>query len=812
MNILIAAASDLRYNVEGQGWLIVLKAKASWTVPAWSEEDVARLARETGLSLIAARFFVQRGKTTKSAVENFIHIDENAVHDPFLLKGMKEAAERIHRAVSDNERVLVFGDYDADGVTSTSLMYSVLRELGAEAAYYVPNRFTEGYGPNEEAFRQAKDEGVTVIITVDTGISAGAVAEKAKEWGIDLIITDHHEPPPTLPDAYAIINPKQEKCDYPNPALAGVGVAFKLAHALLGEAPDSYYDYVAIGSIADLVPLEGENRYFAQKGLEAMLNTPRLGVQALLDKAGADPSAIDEETVGFLIGPRLNAAGRLDSADPAIALLLSEDPEEAHELAQMVDDLNKERQQIVKEITEEASLQAEEDGLPPVIVVGAPGWNPGVIGIVASRLTEMYYRPAIVLSYDPENGIAKGSARSIEGFDMFASLSECRDYLPHFGGHPMAAGLTMNLKDVGTVHKHLITIAEKTMNPEDWERKLTVDLPVSIDEISVPAIEELGKMAPFGVGNPAPKVMLDNVNVGMMKKIGANEDHMKISFTDNDATKEVDGIAFRFGAVCDEISPLAKVSAVGKLSINEWNGNRKPQLMIEDIKVNEQQLFDYRGGQRLFRDQKLFETDMMTVIQFRKESDEYLSKLPESWEVIRIDDAELPEESAFKLRQSVRILLLDLPETKDQFFAALACCENAERVYASFIYGANRMPASIPSRDQFKSLYAIIRKKEQIDMKQHAEKLADHKGWTLDSLRFMCQVFSELGFVKMDNGVVAVHPEPDKRDLTESKTYRKGVEHSELENELYYSSYRALKRWIDEAMAGQKPVFSHSSS
>jgi len=434
----------------GQGWFFMLHSKANWKVTEIEEASVSKLAEKIGLSKIATRFLVQRGMKNKEEVDAFLHMDESALHDPFLLKNMDKAVNRIHEAIKSEERILVFGDYDADGVTSTSLMYMTLKLLGANVGFYVPNRFTEGYGPNEKAFRHAAEEEISLIITVDTGISAIHEADVAKELNIDLIITDHHEPPPSIPDAFAVINPKQQDCSYPNENLAGVGVAFKVSQALMDRIPEEFYDLVAIGTIADLVSLQGENRFLAMKGIQSLGRSQRPGLKALLEIAGSNGQDITEEQIGFLIGPRLNAAGRLDSADPAIELLITEDLLEAEELAQMIDDLNKERQQIVKDIAKEAEEQVEKNGIPPVIIVGDYGWNAGVIGIVASRLVEKYYRPTIVMSFDEESGLAKGSARSIEGFDLFQSLSKCREWLPHFGGHQMAAGLTVIINEISS--------------------------------------------------------------------------------------------------------------------------------------------------------------------------------------------------------------------------------------------------------------------------------------------------------------------------------------------------------------------------
>ncbi|SDY47898.1 single-stranded-DNA-specific exonuclease [Evansella caseinilytica] len=772
----------------------MLKAGARWKITKPDEKTVNELASELDISVIAARFLVQRGYTDIFAAKSFLHKDSSSLHDPFLLKDMNRAVERIKRGIENSEKILVFGDYDADGVTSTSLLFLTLKQLGADAGYYVPNRFTEGYGPNENAFRQGKEEGVSLIITVDTGISAVHEAEVANELDIDLIITDHHEPPPQIPDALAVVNPKQDDCEYPNQHLAGVGVAFKLSHALLGRFPEEYLDLVAIGTIADLVPLIGENRYLAAAGIRQLSQSQRPGIKVLLEECGADATEITEEQIGFLIGPRLNAAGRMDSADPAVQLLLCEDPLDAYELAGIIEDLNKERQKIVTEMTKEAEAEVEKQGIPPVIIVGHEGWNAGVIGIVASRLVEKFYRPTIVLSLDSGKGLAKGSARSIAGFDIFQSLSQCREWLPHFGGHPMAAGLTMKIEHIDLLHEKLIDIAKQEVAPEDWEKSLTVDLPVNVPEVTTETIKDLQHMAPFGVGNPSPKILIENVHLGTIKKIGAKEDHLKLTLCKDDA--QLDGIGFRKGELADEISPLSPLSVVGQLSINEWNGYVKPQVIIEDVKIDEWQLFDLRGDRKPWTKLPHHQASEITVIFFRNTTTAVLPQLPDEWTTFSYADLAGKDVDM----EGQYVLLLDLPETFEQLKLVFAKQSAVSRIYAAFLHEKDHFFDMMPTREHFKWFYAMLLKKQTFDMNKHAELLAKHKGWTVNAVRFMCQVFFELEFVKINNGVVAIEKSPQKKDLTDSPTYRKQIEQAEIENELFYSSVTHLKQWFSKVL------------
>ncbi|MFA9557177.1 single-stranded-DNA-specific exonuclease RecJ [Evansella sp. AB-rgal1] len=781
----------------------MLKAKARWKVTKADEGIVRHLSKELNVSTIAARFLVQRGFTDIEKANKFLHIDATAIHEPTLLKDMEKAIVRIKAGIDAGENILVFGDYDADGVTSTSLLYLTLKQLGANVGFYVPNRFTEGYGPNEQAFRHAKEENVSLIITVDTGISAVHEAEVAKELGMDLIITDHHEPPPTIPDAYAVINPKQEECTYPNPNLAGVGVAFKVAHALLGRVPEEYLDLVAMGTIADLVPLTGENRYLALAGVKSLSREQRPGIKALMEQCGINAQEMTEEQIGFMIGPRLNAAGRLDSAEPAIQLLISEDDIEAYELAIMIDDLNKERQQIVNDMAKEAEEQVlQQETLPPVLIVGQEGWNAGVIGIVASRLVEKFYRPTIVLSLNSETGLAKGSARSITGFDMFQSLSQCREWLPHFGGHPMAAGLTMKMEHIDLLQEKLNDIASSSVAPEDWERSLAIDLPVSIEEVTVEAIQDLYHLAPFGVGNPAPKVLLEKVELGQAKKIGSKEDHLKLSLKQNDAV--LDGIGFRIGNILDELSLSANVSVVGQLSVNEWNGHVKPQIIIEDIKVDEWQLFDLRGEKEPWRKVNAPAEGVVAIV-FREQSKNIVPSLPKEWKVMTYQDLDITPVDVLKNKH---IVCVDLPESMDQLKQLFTKDIQPRRIYSVFIQEKDHFFEMQPTRDHFKWFYAFMMKRKTFDLNKNGNDLAKYKGWPISAVHFICQVFFDLDFVKINNGLVTVVDNPSKKDLTESFTYRQRIEQSEIENELFYSSSNELKK-LFHSFLGER-VLTHS--
>ncbi|MEM5015795.1 single-stranded-DNA-specific exonuclease RecJ [Metabacillus indicus] len=777
----------------------MLKAKNRWDVHEHHPEKMNELMNTLNLTPLVASLLLNRGIESADAADQFLHIEKHGFHDPFTLLGMDKAVQRIHSAIEHGEKILIFGDYDADGVSSTVVMLETLHSLGANANFYIPNRFTEGYGPNEPAFRKARENGYGLIITVDTGISAVNEAALAKEIGVDLIITDHHEPGPVLPDAYAIIHPKQPGCTYSFKELAGVGVAFKLAHALSGTVPEHLLEIAAIGTIADLVPLHGENRLIARLGIQQMNRTERTGLKALLKAAGADGKEVNEETIGFAVGPRINAVGRLETADPAVRLLMSADSEEAAELAVYIDGLNKERQKIVSQITDEAIEQVET--LYPadqhsVLVLAKEGWNPGVVGIVASRIVEKYYRPTIILCIDPEKGTAKGSARSIAGFDLFANLSECRDILPHFGGHPMAAGMTLELQHVDQLRDRLNNLASATLKEEDFIPIKTIDAACSLADVSVESIEKIAKLAPFGMGNPKPLFLLESVQVGSMRKIGSDQTHLKLAVEQDQ--KQLDCIGFGFGHLHDHMAPLAKVSLVGELSINEWNNFRKPQLMIQDLAVNEWQLFDARGSRDLNKTLDKIKDKENVYVVFQKET---LSMLKDSGQdIVYLED----EGSAEKI-QGKYITFVDTPTSIERLDALF---ENVfpERIYAVFHQHTDHFFATIPTRDHFKWYYGFLKQKETFDLKKHAEALARHKGWSSETINFMSQVFFDLEFATIDNGIISVNHQPPKRDLSESSSYSAKLSQLELENTLLYSSYQDLKKWFDDRMKQSKAL------
>ncbi|WP_147532468.1 single-stranded-DNA-specific exonuclease RecJ [Bacillus marasmi] len=776
----------------------MLKSKSRWMVRQTNEEKVQHIQKELAISPLVASLLVNRGIECVEEAQKFLYTKDQSFHDPYLLKDMDKAVSRIKYAIENQEQIYIFGDYDADGVSSTTVMMKTLQDLGAKVHYYIPNRFTEGYGPNEAAFKNLASSGVSLIITVDTGISALHEAQVAKDLGVDLIITDHHEPGPTLPEAYAIIHPKLPDSTYPFRELAGVGVAFKLAHALYGKVPEHLLEIVLIGTVADLVSLTGENRLIVTRGIQKMKTTTNIGLQALLKLASVNPAMINEETIGFTLGPRINAAGRLESADIAVDLLLTEDENEAITIAEEMEQLNKERQAIVNQIAEEAIKEVEENypiSENAVLVIGKEGWNAGVIGIVASKLVERFYRPTIILSYDLEKGLAKGSARSIAGFDLFQNLSTCREILPHFGGHPMAAGMTLKMEDVDELRGRLNALAKQQLTEEDFIPVVNIDTAVSLTNIDLKAIEEMQMLSPYGVDNPKPKVLIDSVELETIRKIGSEQNHLKVTLAESSA--KLDGVGFGLGHLFEHIAPNAKLSVIGELSINEWNNMRKPQIFLADMAVASWQLFDFRGNKKQIQYVESVPKHQRKWIVFHSA---HCALIPDhqNEEVICVETEDYAKTIEL---DGQNIVVVDMPPTKaiiEQLFIG----KKPARVYVQFYKRDSDFFSTVPTREHFKWFYAFLAKKGPLNMTQHGHLLAKNRGWSKETIEFMSQVFFELDFVTINNGLISLQKSTQKRDLSESKTYQMKLAQFSLEKDLLFSSYQQLKGWFDQMIQG----------
>lgn len=727
---------------------------------------------------------IQRGIETNEQAEAFLYPKLEHLLSAELLKDIDKATERIMRAIETGERILVYGDYDADGVTSTTVLLETLEELGAYCDFYIPNRFTEGYGPNEMAFRKASEAGVSLIITVDNGIAGVHEAEVCKELGIDLIITDHHEKQEQLPDAFAIIHPKCAP-DYAFKELAGVGVAFKLSEYLLGYFPEQYLDLVAVGTIADLVSLTEENRVLVYFGLKALTHTKRPGFMALKEITKIEGD-VTEEDVGFLIGPRLNAVGRLQDADLAVELLKADDLYEAKEIAQEIQELNTKRQKIVSDITKEAEQIVQEmhpDRMPGVLVVSKEGWNEGVLGIVASKLVRTFDRPAIVMAKKPEEGIVKGSARSIPAFDLFANCMEIKDLFIGFGGHSQAAGMTLSIDKEARLRTELDKLIHAQLDEQDFKQELTIAKEITIEEADESLVEELALLAPFGMDNPKPLFKMKQTPIEK-KQLGNMKKHLKLLFNENGQSFEA--IGFGYGASAPFISESTPISIVGELGINEWNGFRKVQMLLKDFEIDEWQLFDYRGKKTNEMEQRLTGQENVLIVTDEPDEKQYTGHQCITY-----------EENLATLNRMDTVVFENMPSTLSQVKSIIKQT-NPNNICACFYVENSSYLNVLPTRKDFVWFYKFIVQQGQLDLKKDLANFLKYKGWTKDWFVFVVQVFEELNFITIENRVIIPTPNPIKADLTEATIYQDRMEKAQIEKVLYYSTYKELKQWFHE--------------
>ncbi len=557
-------------------------------VPVPDSSSVRNLSEALELPPAIVKILLNRGFDSPEAVEKFLNPRLSDLHDPFLLHGMDKAMERVTKALLANERIVIYGDYDVDGITATSLLYIIFNKLGAQVSYFLPNRLVEGYGLSVDGINEAKKQGVDLIITVDTGINAIDEVAYANSHGIDVIITDHHEPREILPEAVAIINPKQEQCQF-NEELSGVGVAFKFAqavHKALGQSETELYehlDLVALGTAADIVPLVGENRVLTRFGIPQISRTTKPGLKSLTFVSGLMGKEISTGQVVFVLAPRINAIGRLGDAKEAIRLLSTRDEKVAQEVARKLDDDNRKRKRIDEDTLNEALAQLEEISdleNDKAIVLAGEGWHLGVIGIVASRIVERYYLPTVMISL--KDGLGKGSARSIPGFHLCDALNKCEDFLIQYGGHKYAAGLSIEAKNVEEFRKKFIEVSNSELSDDDIQPKLKIDMEIELSEVTDNFMELLEKFAPFGPQNMRPVFLTRNCEiVGRPSVVGNNHLRLRV----RKGTTVIDVIGFGFGDMLSQISTGSLVDAVYTLEYNTYNNITRVQMRIKDIKL-----------------------------------------------------------------------------------------------------------------------------------------------------------------------------------------------------------------------------------
>lgn len=760
---------------------MVTASKKKWEVN--DEFEVAfinELASELKVSPFFIKVCMQRGLDTVQKIQAFIQVDETWFHDPLLMHDMEKAVGRIVTALETSEKITVYGDYDADGMTSTAVLVEALESLGANVDYFLPSRFVEGYGPNVEAFERIIDEGTTLIITVDNGVAGHEAIKRANEMNTDVIVTDHHELPKELPEAYAIVHPAYPGGEYPFKDLAGVGVTLKLVQALLGDLPAELLELAAIGTVADLVPLTDENRAIVYYGLKIMQNTERVGLLQLFNVIGITPNDVTEETIGFQISPRLNAVGRLGEAAPCVELLLTYDTNRAHEIAQFVDQTNEERKQIVENMVKDVENELASNLHQDVIVMANESWHQGVLGIVASRVVEKTNKPTLLFTLDSTTKIATGSARSIEGFNLFEAFQTISNHFTKYGGHSMAAGMSAKIESLEDIQKDMNRIFVET---EGIELTQMIDSYVSLEDVTTDAIKEVEKLRPFGTANEKPLIGIKDVQVLQKRNVGTNGDHLKLLVEKED--KQLDIISFQNGYINDVLSDQQQISVAGYLEINEWNGNVKPQMQMIDIDIPGPILIDNRTN-RLTKEH--FQIEEVEFIFYNKTSytqwKEFIS--PKSTAIL------LPSETDAKSYTANKdMIIVDCPNSIEQFNLTLVNNEHF-KIKTYFYKKEYLYLAGLPSREDFATVYKFIIKHKKIDLVKHGHLFVQRLKIDKNKIYLIVEVFLEANFVIINNGVLNVVEHPEKTELQNTKTYINAVAQFQAEELFIFSSFSEL--------------------
>ncbi|WP_018658670.1 single-stranded-DNA-specific exonuclease RecJ [Allofustis seminis] len=728
---------------------------------------------------------IQRGLQSKEAIEEFLNPTIEDLHDPFLMHDMEKAVKRIDHAIMENEKITIYGDYDADGVTSVTTLLETFHILGANVNFVIPHRSRDGYGPNITLFQEIVASGTQLIITVDNGVAGVEAIEWAMSQGVDVIVTDHHELPEHLPAAYAVVHPRHPDGRYPFGDLAGVGVAFKLATALLGEIPYELLDLVAIGTVADLVSLTDENRILVQFGLQMINHTERIGLQELCNVCGLRLGEIDEQSIGFQIAPRINAAGRLDEADIAVNLLQSWDVLVAKDIAQQLDTINQQRKQIVEDMTKEAIKFSDDRKY----VIAKEGWHEGVLGIVASRLVEKTKKPMIVLTIDQKNELVKGSARSVLGFNMFEILNSLSQYLDHYGGHEMAAGLSLKCENLQAFQA---AFNEKVNTASLSKAPLVIDQAMTIADISIQALEEINQLKPFGTDNKAPIFILQHSIIQSVRTIGTDNNHLKLLATDGQQVLDV--IGFNFGHELPALYNGEAVDIVGHVEIKEWQGKRSPQMILEDLAVEDLWIYDERKNQLQLNDFK--DKECLYVVYNQELAQNITEQFPE----IEVADITTLEQAKTFIK-NCPLIFVDCPPSVELFVETIK--GNESQALTLYFYKKDQTYIQgLPTREEMSMLYKFIVQHQNIPVQDGGQVLAQFIQIPLKRTQDILKMFLDAKFVTINGGVLNSVKHPSKIDLKTTATYQKLMSELQAEKELIYSSFSELKRfiskWIEE--------------
>lgn len=737
----------------------MIQKERIWDIQEYNKEKASCLAAELGISPLVTGILLERGMQDVAAMRNFLYGSSEPFHDPFLLKDMQRTVARVEMALAADEQITVYGDYDVDGITASSLLYIYLKQRAAKVNTYIPKRKSEGYGLNDEALRTIAESGTTLVITVDCGISGLHEVENAPKE-LDIIITDHHTVPDILPPAYAIVNAKQSDCSYPFKELSGVGVAFKLCQALEqrtpGEAPkwQQLTELAALGTVADIVPLLGENRELVRRGLAAMANTELVGLKALIKVSGCSQTDITAENIGFGLAPRLNAVGRLEHAQLAVELLVTDDAAKAERIAAELNSENSLRQEISRKIMEEAEAQlAQEQHIDTAIVLASEGWHQGVIGIVASRLVEKYHLPTILFSLN--NGVAKGSCRSIPALNLYEAIAAESDLLTQFGGHHQAAGLTLPAALLSEFKRRFCAYVAAHLQPEDYLPHQVVDCVVGgSGEITQQDLQQLALLEPCGCANQPPVFAFCNALMHNQRSMGKDHNHLQFLLDKGDFSyrglmwNNADLLPYLFDNMIADVAFQPK--------LNEWNNETSVQLHAVSIR---QQLT--LGDLRQSSDDKW--RLLRGIARVHNNILAYAADLPAK-SVQGIDAfitfagyADCLTQPNPQIKAAEEIVLVDLPPVPLRDLLHCLCTQGAKHVTLlfnqhDFMQEYKRLQLTHPDREGMTLAYKLVMNalKEETDVDAEKFLSANHEQISEEAVKIM----EQLGFISYNNGII----------------------------------------------------------
>lgn len=740
-----------------------------------------KLVEDFSLTPLQAKLLANREINTAEKLEFWFNATEEQFADPFLMHDMDKAVSRINQAIDNGEKITVYGDYDADGITATAIMVEVLEILGADVHYFIPNRFKDGYGPNMKRYEEIVADGTNLIITVDNGVTGVDEVAYAKSEGVDTILTDHHTFQEKIPKPYALVHCNYPNQKYPFDDYCGAGVAYTIARALMGDSMRELLDLALIGTIGDMVKVDGEGHLLTKKGLEVLNQTERPGLRALIKNAGLKFGSVTDEDIGFAIAPRLNAVGRLADASLAVALLLSDDETEAQKLADKVETLNQERKELTQEVYQKVLEQVKVHGWQNkgTLVIYDPTFHEGVLGLVANKVVQTLHKPTIILTKD-ENGDLKGSGRAEENFNLFEALNPLKEeLLTKFGGHDFACGLSLKEENIEVLREKF----ENSFTGENIEATKKYDLELPLNDLSFDTIQEIQALGPFGTANPAPIFSMTEPKINNFRKIGADKNH--VSFTSELNNGKIKTLGFSKGYLNESLLPFIHKLYV-KVSTNEFRNKRSLQAMIEGI--------DY--------DSPLVTLNQLpSVIDLRQSTyimgfaDRYLlfNEKNKDWAVknlgISADKVALAKDYQ---ENGEKIVLLDTPASKKDFDYVLS--QDYQEVYLRFLTDSLTLSV-LPSRQEFGKVWQYVVTHTGLTLDDY-RKVTSYLGMNYPSILFILRVFFDLGLIKYEDKNLVPITSSVKKSLTQSRYYQSVAQGIKFSRQLHTLSSQQLINYI----------------